>query len=342
MIVASTQTQPTDISNRERIYLAGVETLTAKDLKDLRKRLDDISTRGVLTQRDERLLEYLRELNVLSVAQIHRLFWLKGKAATAYKRVQALSKYLLFSRVRSPDEMANWGLTPSMVFTLGAAGRMWLQDDVSDDYVARRLKRDRVMHDLLTAELATRLVETVVQSGSEWSVTLGGERAASFYERGASKPLLSPDALLVIRRRMPDNKVMVLPLFVEMDASRESHGRPSSDWGRKAHGYDALGSGREAWQQHPALGSLNMFPRVLVLTHGAGRLKNLMAAVNEHRRQPVIYQFGLWQDLIAAKNILTDPFWWVLGPNGEESSGQSLISLNGAESPKQPQPLISA
>ncbi|NJN98758.1 MAG: hypothetical protein HC875_34035, partial [Anaerolineales bacterium] len=79
------------------------------------------------------------------------------------------------------------------------------------------------------------------------------------------------------------------------------------------------------WQQHPVLSTLGIFPRVLVVTHGAQRLQNLAAAISKHRRQPVVYQLGQWQELMAAGDILTAPIWTVINPDGQLAPGQSLI-----------------
>ena len=43
--------------------------------KEVREILDDLSRRGRITNRDEKLLELLREFKVLSLNQIHRLLW---------------------------------------------------------------------------------------------------------------------------------------------------------------------------------------------------------------------------------------------------------------------------
>lgn len=323
MITTTSQSHPVDIGNRQRIYASGLAK-TENELKEIRRRIEQAASRGGLTSRDERLLEYLRELNVLTIAQVQRLLWPSAQVRTAYKRINDLANLGLVGRVRTLSvELEAWGLTSGIVYTLAAGGRMWLHDEVSDDYVARRLKRDQVIHDLLGAELGVRLTEATLSRGQGWEINLAGERAASFYERDAALPLVRPDALVVVRHWQTPGKAATLPLFVEIDASREAHGRPSSDWGRKVHGYDAVSAGQ--WQQHPVLSTLGIFPRVLVVTHGAQRLQNLAAAIGKHRRQPVVYQLGQWAELIAAEDVLTAPIWTVINPDGQLASGQPLI-----------------
>jgi hypothetical protein len=119
----------------------------------------------------------------------------------------------------------------------------------------------------------------------------------------------------VVRHQKSSAAPAYLPFFLEMDAGREAHGRPSSDWGRKIHGYDRfIGSD---WRYHPELTTLPAFPVVAIVTHGAQRLLNLAGAINKHRRQEVVYYLALWQDLMAGEDILTAPVWAVVTPDGQ-------------------------
>lgn len=313
-VITSLERQP-EADNQARIYAAYRPRLGKEEIREI---LDDLVRRGGLTLRDEMLLEYLRELNVLSLNQAHRLLWKPETSEhAAYRRMHFLSRRHLLERVRTPRaEMEAWGLKAGLVYALGPGGRMWLQEEVNDDVVNRRLKRDQVLHDLLVAEVCVRLGREVLRRGPQWSLVLYGDRTSRYYESAsASKPLVAPDGLVIIRYRPDETKELQLPMFVELDASREAHGRPSSRWGRKVRGYDAL-SGLE-WQAHPPLRDLEQFPRVLVITHGAQRLLNLVEAILKHRKSQVVYHLALWSDLMESEDILTAPVWLVITPDGQ-------------------------
>ncbi|HID64443.1 MAG TPA: hypothetical protein EYP49_17130 [Anaerolineae bacterium] len=301
------------------------------DRRELRQQLSRLARRGQVTERDERLLEYLCELHVLSLDQIRRLLWPEARETTAYRRLYQLQKYQLLSSARVPRAgMAGWGLPVCKVYALGSGGHLWLKEEVNPRRTARQLRRDQVLHDLLVAEIVVRLTEATYRRGEAWSLAWAGERAASFYEKGGDLPVTAPDGLAVVRRRRGD-KVAALPLFLEMDASREAHGRPSSRWGRKVIGYDRFREG-DRWKTHPELDNLPAFPPVAVVTHGQRRLLNLAQAIIKHRRQEVVYYLALWDHLMAPDDILTAPAWLVVTPEGK---------MVGQE-PEQRQPLLAA
>ncbi len=289
------------------------------DRKALAEHLAHIVETGSLTERDEELLEHLRETYVLSLDQAQRLLWMGKSPVTAYNRLQGLQRNDLLAAARIPRTgMKECGLPACKVYTLGEVGRMWLKHDV-DGRQANYLKRDQVLHDLLAAEIMVRLEEAVRRRGREWSMAWSGEQAAAFVERLGDNPVARPDGLAVLRQQRGD-KVAVLPLFVEVDAGREPHGRPSSDWGRKVIGYDRFYAG--SWQSHPRLNNLPIFPMVAVVTHGEQRLLNLAKAIAEHRKQPVTYYLAHWPDLCptgvpANDDILSAPAWMIVPPEGE-------------------------
>jgi DNA-binding PadR family transcriptional regulator len=289
------------------------------DRRALAERLARLVGRGGLTERDEELLEYLRETYVLSLDQVRRLLWVGKSSVTAYNRLQSLQRNDLLAAARIPrDGMKEWRLPVCKVYTLGEAGRMWLKQDV-DGRQANYLKRDQVLHDLLAAEVMVRLKEAARRRGREWSMSWAGEQAAAFVERVGDNPVARPDGLAALQQQRGD-RVAVLPLFVEMDAGREPHGRPSSDWGRKVIGYDRFyGSD---WRSHTRLNDLPIFPMVVVITHGEQRLLNLAKAIGEHRKQPVTYYLAHWRDLSPAgdpanDDILSAPAWMIVPPEGE-------------------------
>jgi hypothetical protein len=293
------------------------------DRRALMQTLRGLVSRGSFTERDERVLEYLRELYVLSLDHVQRLLWPGAKRVTAYNRLHHLQKHHLVGGARVPRAgMAEWGLVVCKVYTLGEGGRLWLKEEVDNRWAAH-LRRDQVLHDLLVAEVVVRLTEAAHRRGAAWSTSWAGERAASFYERQGNKPIASPDGLAIIRQTR-GGKSAAMPLFVELDASREAHGRPSSDWGRKIIGYDRFCDGNK-WKMHPELGSLPSFPVVAVVTHGEQRLLNLAGAIREHRKQPVAYYLALWDDLAPRgedgaaldADILTAPAWLVVTADGQ-------------------------
>ncbi len=300
----------------EKIYATHPDAKIDRD--ELKERLARLSKKGGITERDERLLEYLRELNVLSLNQIHRLMFPEAKERTAYQRMVCLGKNMLLGSARIPrNGMKNWGLPVGKVYSLGAGGRLWLKDEVNNDYVARYLKRDQVLHDLLVAEFCVHLIEAVYRRGEAWSLTWVNERSASYYaHEHDTSPVIAPDGLAIIRQRR-GGKAASLPFFIELDASREAHGRPSSDWGRKVIGYDQFRGTDERWKTHPQLLGTPAFPLVTVITHGEQRLLNLASAINEHRKNQVVYYLALWEDLMAAEDILKAPAWLILTPDGQ-------------------------
>ena len=301
------------------------------DRQKLRETLAELARRGRVTNRDERLLECLRELNVLSLDQIWRLFWPRAKEITAYNRLYFLMKHHLLSGARVPaTEMREWGLPVRKVYALGPGGWLWLKEEVSRTLATRHLRREQVLHDLLVAELYVRLAEAVQQRGAAWGITWAGEQAASFYGNGDT-PLISPDGLAIIRQQRGE-KVAALPFFIEFDKGREAHGRPSSDWGRKVHGYNRFYGGN--WKMHPQLHDAPTFPWVVVITHGAQRLLNLAQAIRKHRQAPVRYYLALWADLLAAADVLGAPAWLILAQEDQviglkQDKRQPLLPGNG-------------
>jgi len=289
-----------------------------EDLKKLKETLNRLASNGGITERDEQLLEYLRELSVLSIDQIHRLMFPQAKLRTAYQRMVTLGKNKLISSARIPRTgMQEWGLPVGKVYSLGVGGRLWLAEEVNSEVIPRHLKRDQVLHDLLVSETCMRLIEAVYRRGQAWSLTWVNERAASFYAHEQDHyPTLMPDGLAVVRRKQA-GKSASLPFFLELDSSREAHGRPSSDWGRKIMGYDQFRDNDDQWKRHPHLAGLPNFPLVAVVTHGEQRLHHLAAAIAEKRKNPVIYYMALWEDLAAGDDILKAPAWLIVAPDGQ-------------------------
>ncbi len=295
----------------KRIFTTQASGLDRRQLKVV---LAGLKEKRRITERDERLLEYLRELRVLSLNQVQRLLWPRAKPVTADKRLQFLLNHHLLAYARIPRSgMQDWGLPVSKVYALGDGGRVWLEDKV-DDKPATLLKRNQVLHDLLVAEVCARLTEATLTRGPTWRLAWAGEKAAGFCPKRGEAPLIAPDGLSVVAQKKGRKRAQ-LPLFLELDASREAHGRPSSDWGRKVNGYDRFCAAK--WRQHPELSNLTTFPLVAVVTHGEQRLQNLVAAINKHRQQKVIYYLALWEDLVDGDDLLAAPAWLVVTPDGQ-------------------------
>lgn len=298
---------------RERIQMAQVAPPDWERAREIRL---DLIRNGTITGRDEILLEYLRELNVLSLDQIRRLFWANGSRKTAYNRMLKLSGHHLLGLTRSPKAaMKGCGLYPDRVYGLARVGWLWLRHDVNNDFVSRYLKRDQVVHDLMVSELFARLTENVRTRGKGWRFEMFGEHNASYYEPSAELPTVAPDGLGILTQSVEGEEVS-LPFFVEMDAGREGHGTLSSDWGRKVVGYDRFFSGN--WRLHRSLTRLPGFPVVLVVTHGKQRMLNLAKAIAKKRQKPVVYFLARWEeDILPAEDIFTAPVWMAIGPDGE-------------------------
>jgi hypothetical protein len=278
---------------------------------------------GQVTTRDEGILEYLRELHVMSLGQIFELFWPAAKnPQTARNRLSTLIQYTRVSSARRVPsaEMKATGLEPGAVYALGVGGWLWLKENVNNSIMNRVLKREQVLHDLLVAQMCLNTMAAVQARGEAWQMTWAGEEAAAYYEpqrrdsNTAGPPLIAPDGLAVIRRQMGE-QTAVMSLFVEMDTGREAHGRPSSDWGRKIQRYNEFIADR--WQLHPQLADLPDFPSVAVITHGAQRLLNLAHAIQQYRKEPISYHLALWEDLVGVDDILSAPAWLVLTPDGK-------------------------
>ncbi len=308
-----------------QIYMTRHSGVDKQLLKD---ELAQRARAGAITERDETLLEYLRELHVLSLDQARRLLWPESGPATAYNRLNKLTgpKYQLLGHARMPvKEARGWGLAGQKAYTLGPGGWIWLKEEVNTKIVARTLKREQVLHDLLVAEVCVRFIETANKRGPDWTVTWVGEEAASLYPQREDDRVLreldpdrhaivAPDGLVVVARQQ-NEAVAKLPMFIELDKGREAHGRPSSDWGRKVNGYNKFCKGD--WRRHPQLADLPEFPVVAVITHGHQRLLNLAQAIMKHRKESVAYYLALWDDLVEYGDFLSAPAWLMITPEGQ-------------------------
>lgn len=294
------------------------------DKQAIRAQLAQLAGSGSVTARDERILEYLRELHVLSAEQLRRLFWTTGSLKTVRNRMSKMVTPALVRRARVPDtEMTQWGLTGRVVYALGVGGWMWLKEEVDSNIMDRALRREQVLHDLLVAEICVRMLEAAAVRGQDWSISWAGEEATSFCQQeggskrkgnsGEAQVVIAPDGLAVVTQQQEDKKGE-LPMFIELDKGREAHSMPHTDWGRKVVGYNRFYE--SDWRMHPQLADLPEFPAVAVVTHGARRLLNLVDSIVSHRKH-VAYYLALWSDLMAVNDILSAPAWLMITPDGE-------------------------
>ena len=317
----------------ERIQIAQAGRLEHAEARRIEGELLD---KAMLTRRDRQMMWWLRELRVLSIDQIRRLMWSGSTRKTVYNRLLDLSKHYVVGPSYTPrQDMQASGLHPSRVYGLGQVGRLLVKDfdTTGDNFVARYLKLDQTVHDLMVSELFTRMTEQTFQRGEGWRFSVFGERAASYYPPRSEAPLVAPDGLGVLVR-IVEGEVITLPFFVEMDASREAHGAVSSDWGRKIVGYDRFYESK--WRtEHPVLRRLNPknFPVVLVITHGKRRMTNLAQAIIKKRQQGVVYYLARWkEDILPAADIFSAPVWMFINSKGE------LVGVD----PDERKPLITA
>lgn len=291
-----------------------------------------------LQPRDETLLRYLSATTVMSRQQIARLLWFDSSEAAARKRLDKLmNRYELIANFHVPKAaMEARGLAYRRVYTLTDAGRTWLTGHHADP--GRQVKPRQVLHDLLVAEILTRFAEAVRTLGDNHQLDWHSERAASFYlAREDTVPRLMPDGVAEIYA-----PAFRRAFFIEVDASREAHVRPTSRIGQKITGYDLFY--RLPKRKPPPLNRLTAFPAVLFITHGEKRLHNLAASIRKLRRQPVIYGLTLFEDLFAADDFFSANVWIPVGlddaaaPVSLKTISRLAVAAQKEKSPAQRKP----
>jgi len=291
------------------------EGRVTKNNRQLRDEIAHLTRHKVVQERDEQLFRYLSAVKVLSRQQIHRLLWSDSKEVSARKRLDKLmNEHHLLSNFHVPKaKMQARSLAYRKVYALTPLSRLWLAEKMKAD-PGRESKRPQTLHDLLVGEILTRMTEAVRTLGREavslpedYRLTWQGENAASHYTwREDNHPRLMPDGLAILQK-----SEIIRAYFIEVDASREGHVRPSSRIGRKISGYDQYY--RSKWRsRRPALAELAEFPAVLFITHGEKRLQNIANSILKLRRREVIYGLALFDDLFGADDFLTASAWLVI------------------------------
>jgi hypothetical protein len=270
-----------------------------------------------LQERDEAVLVACRDLTILSLDQLRRLYWPDGGRETARKRLSVLMNHgqrWLANLTVSKPVMAAAGLEPGMVYHLSKTGQRWFRRQ--DRPPGHGYRRQQIIHDLLISEIYVRLVELARQCDPLWVAEWHPGWSARFYRRRSDdRPLLIPDGLGILKYQ---DRVK-FSFFLELDYSREAHGRPSSRIGRKMRGYDDF---LKQWSDHELVSELPYFPPVLITTHGARRRDNLAQAVLRHRKRNVAYGLALTQDLLSTElNFLDGPFWLLIPTDSDEIIG---------------------
>jgi hypothetical protein len=275
-----------------------------------------------LQSRDIAVLTDLRSLTILSLDQLRRLHWPDASREICRKRLSRLmnhgQRWLANFTVPKP-EMEAVGLQPGQVYHLSESGQAWFRHQERPP--GKTYRQRQALHDLLISEWFVRLSELTRarQADLEWRADWQIRFCAS---QQAQRATLVPDGLAILTDLTPQP----IASFLELDFSREAHGRPSSHIGRKIHGYDNY---LEQWPQHAGLDGLDYFPAVLFLTHGQQRLENLAAAILKHRRGKVAYALALTEQIYQTDDPLTAPLWRLI-PAHDRSVSQSrpLVDAN--------------
>lgn len=334
----------TFIQKRHQKIYATRYTSTEKQkiIEDLAR----LSGSGSITERDGQLLEALRELNVLSLDQISRLFWtnLKSAKETAWNRLRKLLNYHLTGYVYVPTEsLETLGLDTGFIYTLGLGGWLWLREEATAAMISRHLEPEIVMHDLCVAELYVRFLEAAAMRGPNWRVVWTGNHTAAHFFKGIMllarregetangsaaprkdgdtlRPVKAveandtPDSLVILQLRH-ETGLSALPMFIELDRGTESE----LSWHQKFDCYGRFAADEAEWRKHPQLANLGSFPILaIVTTDGEERLQELRKMTKKHRGDGVGYYLATWQDLIRGNNqdILAAPAWLKITPDG--------------------------
>ncbi|RME97588.1 MAG: hypothetical protein D6768_19315 [Chloroflexi bacterium] len=261
---------------------------------------------NAITTRDRALFQWLAAVKLASESQLHRYFWPDSTIQAARRRLRQLEKYSLLARVTLPEKTLKADYLPgSSGYRLSKAGRLWLRQ-VAGMHPGYEPKRLQYHHELLVAEVSTRFFEMARRRG--WRAEWYGEAAIAYIPDPDNPPKLLPDGLSVIRDA--GGKVLHT-FFIEVDASRESHGKRRSQIGQKITEYDRMFKQR---LKQPLLSQLPRFPAVLFLTGAEKRLQNLAAAIQEYRREPVGYALTRLETLLTATTPILETRTWFLLP----------------------------
>lgn len=271
--------------------------------------------RGVLTRRDEDVLLTVDELGALSVGQLTRLYW--QSLSTARHRLRKLYDLHLLDRSEyNPARMIRLGLQPGVVYTLGKAGRLWLnmRTGKKERYVLHPL--NTLYHNLALAEFIVILTEAV-RHAEDWQMNWQGERSCRIVTtRGdRRRVLLEPDGLIIFNRPGDDSHRY---FYLERDLGTENY----AAFQRKIRRYGAFFLGKQ-WRTRYGW---SRFPPVLVVTNNAGRARGLIDVIQQ-AKSPISWGVSDIETLISLgrADLLRANVWTVLSP-GKPPRQLSLLS----------------
>lgn len=257
----------------------------------------ELMERGLLTERDERVLRTVNDLEVLSVGQLARLHW--QNLATARHRLRKLyDRHLLDRSEYNPVKMKALGLEPGVVYTLGKAGRLWLDWRTGQKERHQLPPLNSLHHNLVVAETIVALTEAVHLT-APWLLGWQGERSCRVRRQKDDKPVvvLEPDALLAFRQNQTDPGRFY---YLEVDLGTEN----LTVFGQKIKRYESY-QRREEWRSRYQWAK---FPTVLVVTTTAGRAEGLVETIRQ-AQTPFFWGVCTLPDLLGRPraDLLTTP-----------------------------------
>jgi len=277
-------------------------------------------SRGRITERDQALLFLLADCPVLSSSQIRRLYWgdMSNESPVRRRLRQLYDMHFLDRAVDVSRQMEEAGLEPGIAYTLGRAGRFWLEKMNGRGKIPEYplANAPRLLHDLGLAEMMVCLTAAMRERGIglAWQGETGARVVAPGGDEKKAKVLLEPDAMMTAQyeRQGVDASAS---FFVEWDTGSER----GTVFRRKVRGYDNVRRREELWREGKGLAR---FPAVALVTVSERRAGNLVEQVVELRQAEV-----LW--LVAESGALyrapLGAIWRVVLPDGRILESQPLL-----------------
>ena len=219
-----------------------------------------------ITERDESLMRYLDQVNVLSARQIKRLLWPDKSLSRMQRRLRELYNYYILDRTRMLNKRE--GIT----YALGKAGIIWLHGEArgrSGPLVNARL----LAHELMIAEVMVLLVEELRRADPKRALGVEfdwrNEDAARVLSRKGAV-LLEPDAFFRVRSQ----HIQWAAFYLEVDRSTER----GNAFDKKVRRY------HDAFQSSSWKGEFEEYPVILIVTRSEERAVNLARRVVEAQK----------------------------------------------------------
>jgi len=234
-----------------------------------------------ITERDEALMRYLAQTNVLSSRQIKRLLWPDKSLSRMQRRLRELYNYHILDRTRMLNK------TEGITYTLGKAGIIWLHGDArgrSGPLVNARL----LAHELMISEVMVLLVEELRRADPKGALGIEfewrNENAARVLNRKGTV-ILEPDAFFRARSRY----IQWASFYLEVDRSTER----GNAFGKKVRRY------HHAFQSANWKEAFEDYPVILIVTRSQER------AVNLARRVVDLQTHSRWRSLTWGMTLLS-------------------------------------